>query len=78
MVADTPECFQIYTILKEHESEIITKDEAIEQFARYGVSPEKDLSWIIPPVEKAIRIIIGEKEKESAKTTKKSKLFKDE
>lgn len=74
-VADTHECYQIYMTLSEAQSGVMTKKDAIEAFASLGIRAENDLSWLRPHIERAIREIIGEKEKETAKTTKKSKLF---
>lgn len=74
-VADTHECYQIYMTLSEAQSGVMTKKGAIEAFANLGIRAENDLSWLRPHIERAIREIIGEKEKETAKTTKKSKLF---
>lgn len=76
-VADTPKCYQIYITLKDYEAEVISKGEAAVQLKREDVFSSADLSWMLPSVEKAIRNIVGEKEKDSTKTTKKSKLFKD-
>jgi hypothetical protein len=63
--------------LSEAQSGVMTKKDAIEAFASLGIRAENDLSWLRPHIERAIREIIGEKEKEkeTAKTTKKSKLF---
>lgn len=77
-VADTYEHYQIYMIKEEVKSGTFSKKEAVEKLAELGVKAENNLSWMRPHMEKAIREIIGDKEKESIKTTKKSKLFKDE
>ena len=81
-VADTHEHYQIYMIMKEYEGGSYTKEQATEALESVAdVRPEDDLSWMIPAVEKAIREIIGDKDKPT-KTTKtikketKSKLFK--
>lgn len=73
--ADTREHYQILTIKEAFESGVFDKDKAVAEFALHDVKAENDLSWMIPEVEKEIRAIIGEK---PVKTTKKSKLYKDE
>lgn len=76
-VADTHEHYQIYLVMNDFRSGIITKEEANDLFAKKcDIRAENDLSWMIPEVETYIREIIGEKNKTN-KTTKKSKLFKD-
>ena len=75
-VADTHEHYQIYLAMSEFQAGALTKAEAAEMLAKLGVTPDANLSWMIPAVEKIIRDIIGNGEKEKAvKTTKKSKLF---
>ena len=74
-VADTHECYQIYMTLSEAQSGVMTKKDTIEAFANLGIRAENDLSWLRPHIERAIREIIGKKERETAKTTRKSKLF---
>ena len=74
-VADTHEHYQIYLVMNDFRSGMITKEEANDLFAKKcDIRAENDLSWMIPEVETYIREIIGEKNKTS-KTTKKSKLF---
>lgn len=75
-VADTMEHYMIHMTIEQYRSGVFTKEQAIESFAdKCGVHAKDDLSWMLPHVEKSVREIIGEKEKETAKTTKKSKLF---
>lgn len=77
-VADTHEHYQIYLAIDGFQTGIFSKDEAAETLAKLDVKPESNLSWMLPAVEKTVRDIIGNGEKETTKTTKKSKLFKDE
>lgn len=68
----------VHMTIEEYRSGVLTKEQAIEAFAeKCGVHFDDDLSWMLPNVEKSVREIIGEKNKIS-KTTKKSKLFKNE
>lgn len=77
-VADTMEHYMVHMTIEEYRSGVLTKEQAIEAFAeKCGVHSDDDLSWMLPNVEKSVREIIGEKNKIS-KTTKKSKLFKNE
>lgn len=76
-VADTIEHYQIHMTIEEYRSGVLTKEQAIEVFAdKCGVHANDDLSWMLPHVEKVVREIIGEKEKErTTKTTRKNKLY---
>lgn len=76
-VADTMEHYMVHMAIEEYRSGVLTKEQAIEAFAeKCGVHANDDLSWMLPHVEKGVREIIGEKEKERAtKTTRKSKLY---
>jgi len=67
----------VHMAIEEYRSGVLTKEQAIEAFAeKCGVHANDDLSWMLPHVEKGVREIIGEKEKERAtKTTRKSKLY---
>lgn len=77
-VADTMEHYLVHMTIEEYRSGVLTKKQAIEAFAeKCGVHADDDLSWMLPHVEKCVREIIGEKNKIS-KTTKQSKLFKNE
>lgn len=77
-VADTMEHYMVHMTIEDYRGGVLTKEQAIERFAdKCGVHANDDLSWMLPHVEKGVREIIGEKEK-NTKTTKKSKLFKDE
>ncbi len=77
-VADTPEHYQIYMVMKEYEANAITKDKAAETLEKSaGINAKSDLSWMIPAVAKVVRSIVEDTEKPT-KTTKKetkSKLF---
>lgn len=76
-VADTMEHYMVHMTIEDYRSEALTKAQAIERFAdKCGVHAEDDLSWMYPHVEKVVRDIIGDKD-HTAKTTKKSKLYKD-
>lgn len=79
-VACTPEHYQIHMTIENYLHGGLTKEQAGETFAKMSnVHAEDDLSWMLPSVEKCVRKIIGEKPKDKIiKTTKKSKLFKDE
>jgi hypothetical protein len=76
-VADTIEHYQIHMTIEEYRSGVLTKEQAIEVFAdKCGVHANDDLSWMLPHVEKGVREIIGEKERErTTKTTRKNKLY---
>lgn len=76
-VADTIEHYQVHMTIEEYRSGVLTKEQAIEIFAdKCGVHANDDLSWMLPHVEKVVREIIGEKERErTTKTTRKSKLY---
>lgn len=76
-MADTREHYQILMIKKEFEGGVLSKEEAISNFATYGIKADSNLSWMLPEVEKEIRNIIGEKPAKTAKIKKetKSKLF---
>jgi hypothetical protein len=76
-VADTIEHYQIHMTIEEYRSGVLTKEQAIEVFAdKCGVHANDDLSWMLPHVEKVVREIIGEKERErTTKTTRKNKLY---
>lgn len=76
-VADTIEHYQIHMTIEEYRSGVLTKAQAIEVFAdKCGVHVNDDLSWMLPHVEKVVREIIGEKERErTTKTTRKNKLY---
>ena len=76
-VADTIEHYQIHMAIEEYRSGVLTKKQAIEVFAdKCGVHANDDLSWMLPHVEKVVREIIGEKERErTTKTTRKNKLY---
>lgn len=61
--------------IEQYRSGVFTKEQAIESFAeKCNVHVDDDLSWMLPHVEKGVREIIGEKQK-NTKTAKKSKLF---
>lgn len=76
-VADTIEHYQIHMTIEEYRGGVLTKEQAIEVFAdKCGVHANDDLSWMLPHVEKGVREIIGEKERErTTKTTRKNKLY---
>jgi hypothetical protein len=76
-VADTIEHYQIHMTIEEYRSGVLTKEQAIQTFAdKCGVHVNDDLSWMLPHVEKVVREIIGEKERErTTKTTRKNKLY---
>jgi hypothetical protein len=76
-VADTIEHYQVHMTIEEYRSGVLTKEQAIEIFAdKCGVHANDDLSWMLPHVEKVVREIIGEKERErTTKTTRKNKLY---
>lgn len=76
-VADTVEHYQIHMTIEEYRNGVLTKEQAIEVFAdKCGVHANDDLSWMLPHVEKGVREIIGEKERErTTKTTRKNKLY---
>lgn len=76
-VADTIEHYQIHMTIEEYRSGVLTKEQAVEVFAdKCGVHANDDLSWMLPHVEKVVREIIGEKERErTTKTTRKNKLY---
>lgn len=76
-VADTIEHYMVHMTIEEFRSGVLTKEQAIETFAeKCGVHANDDLSWMLPNVEKCVREIIGEKEKEgTTKTTRKNKLY---
>lgn len=76
-VADTIEHYQIHMTIEEYRNGVLTKEQAIEVFAdKCGVHANDDLSWMLPHVEKGVREIIGEKERERiTKTTRKNKLY---
>lgn len=76
-VADTIEHYQIHMTIEEYRSGVLTKKQAIEVFAdKCGVHANDDLSWMLPHVEKVVREIIGEKERErTTKTTRTNKLY---
>jgi hypothetical protein len=76
-VADTVEHYQIHMTIEDYRCGVLTKEQAIEVFAdKCGVHASDDLSWMLPHVEKGVREIIGEKERErTTKTTRKNKLY---
>ncbi len=76
-VADTIEHYQIHMTIEEYRSGVLTKAQAIEVFAdKCGVHANDDLSWMLPHVEKVVREIISEKERErTTKTIRKNKLY---
>lgn len=76
-VADTIEHYQIHMTIEEYRSGVLTKEQAVKVFAdKCGVHANDDLSWMLPHVEKVVREIIGEKERErTTKTTRKNKLY---
>lgn len=65
----------VHMTIEQYRSGVFTKEQAIESFAeKCNVHVDDDLSWMLPHVEKGVREIIGEKQK-NTKTAKKSKLF---
>jgi hypothetical protein len=76
-VADTMEHYMVHMTIEQYRSGVFTKEQAIESFAdKCDVHANDDLSWMLPHVEKGVREIIGEKERErTTKTTRKNKLY---
>lgn len=66
-VTDTPECFKVYTVLREYRNGIISETEAIEMYERIGYD-EKNL---LPSVAKLIGEITEKANKQKAKSKKK-------
>ena len=77
-VACSARCYQIYLTLEQYNAGVTDRDTAIDGFAHCDIKQGDSLEWLLPPVAKRISEIIGEKEKEPTKITKKSKLFKNE
>lgn len=68
--------YPIVVILNDYRGGVLDKKQAQEKFKENcGITADSDLSWMLPSVERDVRIIIGEK---PVKPIKKSKLFKDE
>lgn len=73
---DKIEEYPIVVILNDYRGGVLDKKKAQEKFKENcGITADSDLSWMLPSVERDVRIIIGEK---PIKSIKKSKLFKDE
>ena len=70
--ACTREHYQILMIKRECEDGVFSKEQAISEFERYNITPDRDLSWMIPEVEKEIRDIIGTGFIKPVRNTKKS------
>ena len=65
----------VHMTIEQYRSGVFTKEQAIESFAeKCNVHVDDDLSWMLPNVEKGVREIIGEKQR-NTKTAKKTKLF---
>lgn len=80
--ACTHEHYQIHMILDGYKAKVYSKDQACEQFERIGITASSDLSNLLPEISDFIKKIVTveeeTKEKTVIKTTKKSKLYKDE
>jgi hypothetical protein len=58
-VADTPECYQICSIIREYREGIIKATEAKQKFENIGITLNCSFSNILPEVVRDIRMIIG-------------------
>lgn len=56
-----PEHYQIHMALNSYRGNVFTKKDVIEYFETIGITPDKDLSYLLPEVERDIRLIIGDK-----------------
>lgn len=56
-----PEHYQIHMALDQYRSDVFDKKDTADYFETIGITPDKDLSFLLPEVEKDIRLIIGEK-----------------
>lgn len=77
--ADTPECYQIFLILKEYGA-YHDKDVARNAFKNIGITSSSDLIGFKPKIAERISAIIKEEPKEQTviKKPKKSKLYKED
>lgn len=76
--ACSPEHYQIHMVLDQYRGGVFDKEMATDCFARYSITADKDLSYLLPEVERDVRLIIGKKpieEKSEAFSEKKNKKF---
>lgn len=55
------EHYQIHMTLDSYRGNVFSKKDVIEYFETIGITPDKDLSFLLPEVERDIRLIIGDK-----------------
>ena len=67
--ADTPECYQVFEIMREYREGIITAIEAKSQFERIEITIDGDFSKYLEAVTRDIKMII---EKGTIKTVSKN------
>lgn len=58
-VADSPECYQIYMVLRQYLEDIITESEATNMFSDIGITANSDLSHLLPSVARDVKAIIN-------------------
>lgn len=66
------EHYQIHMTLDGYRSGVYSKKDVVEYFETIGITSDGDLSYLLPEVERDIRLIIGEK------PVKKNKKISDE
>lgn len=66
--------YPIVVILDGYRSGVLDKKKAIEKFKENcDITADSDLSWMLPAVERDVRLIIGEKPVKESKPVKKIK-----
>lgn len=84
---DKYECYQIFMVLKQYNSNQIDKSEAKSMLEQIGITNKSDLSIYNPKIAGTIKNILTDEqhdkkefaeEKTVLRKTKKSKLYKDE
>lgn len=74
---DTHEHYQIYMIINQYDSKLMSKEEAKDALERLGITKTSKLDNLKPTIAEHIRSIIDSGEKAAIKKTKKSQLYKE-
>lgn len=59
-VADVPDCYSIYVILRDYREGVLTIKEATNKFAKIGITINSDFSKFLPAITRDIKTIISE------------------
>lgn len=66
--ADTPECYQIFTLLREYREGIFTIEETAKKFNNIGIKSDDDMTDFIPAVQRDIKTILASVKKSKKKS----------